>query len=256
MSTALIADDEPLLAQNLAERLAALWPELQIVAVVKNGHEASAELNRLQPDLAFLDIRMPGLNGLQVAGTLRHTRVVFVTAFDEYAVAAFENNAIDYLLKPVSDARLAQCIAKLQRSQAAANSATLDLPQLLQQLLEKQGQAQGQPAAPSYLSWLTTGLGDTTRLVACDEVLYFQANEKYTEIVTATERHLIRTSLKELLPQLNPQRFAQIHRGYIVCLSAIARIDRDLLGRQRIHLKGSAEILPLSRSHAAQFKQM
>ncbi|WP_373974874.1 LytTR family DNA-binding domain-containing protein [Chitinibacter sp. SCUT-21] len=248
MTRALIADDEPLLAQALAERLKQLWPELEIVAIAKNGVEASAELNRLQPDLAFLDIQMPGLTGLQVASSLHNTRVVFVTAYDEYAVAAFENNAIDYLLKPVSDTRLAQCVSKLQRSVASAAPA-LDLASLLQQV-------QRLSNAPSYLSWLTTGLGETTRLVSCDEVLYFQANEKYTEIITATERHLIRTSLKELLPQLNPQRFAQIHRAYIVCLPAIAKIDRDLLGRQRVHLKGSDEVLPLSRSHAAQFKQM
>jgi DNA-binding LytR/AlgR family response regulator len=186
---------------------------------------------------------MPGLSGLQVAGALHNTRVVFVTAYDEYAVAAFENNAVDYLLKPVSDARLAQCIAKLQRSTAASKP---DLNALLQQFNQQ----------PNYLSWLTTGLGDTTRLVACDEVIYFQANDKYTEIVTAHERHLIRTSLKELLPQLNPQRFAQIHRSYLVSLPAIARIERDLLGRQRIILKSSADVLPLSRSHAGQFKQM
>lgn len=246
MPTALIADDEPLLAQTLSERLHALWPDLQIVAIAKNGVEASAELNRLQPDLAFLDIRMPGLSGLQVAGTLQRTRVVFVTAYDEYAVAAFENNAIDYLLKPVSEARLAQCVAKLQRS--LSQPAALDLVGLLAQL--------GHSAKPAYLSWLTTGLGDTTRLVACDEVIYFQANEKYTEIITAHERHLIRTPLKELLPQLDPQRFAQIHRAYIVCLPAIAKIERDLLGRQRIVLKNSPDVLPLSRSHTAQFKQM
>lgn len=246
MTTALIADDEPLLAQNLAERLQLLWPQLQIVAVAKNGIEASAELNRLQPELAFLDIRMPGLSGLQVAGAIQNTRVVFVTAYDEYAVAAFENNAVDYLLKPVSDARLAQCVTKLQRNLASRPS--LDLAGLLQQL--------GSSSAPSYLSWLTTGLGDTTRLIACDEVIYFQANEKYTEIVTRHERHLIRTSLKDLLPQLDPQRFAQVHRGYIVSLPAIAKIDRDLLGRQRIHLKDCDAIIPLSRSHAPQFKQM
>ncbi|QLG88069.1 response regulator transcription factor [Chitinibacter bivalviorum] len=247
MTTALIADDEPLLAQALAERLQTLWPQLDIVAIAKNGLEASAEINRLQPDLAFLDIRMPGMTGLQVAGALQNTRVVFVTAFDEYAVAAFENNAVDYLLKPVSDLRLAQCVAKLQRTQAKVP----DLSTLLQQLNQRQAVSSTQ-----YLTWLTTGLADTTRLVSCDEVIYFQACEKYTEIITATERHLIRTSLKELLPQLNPQRFAQIHRSYIVCLSQIDKIDRDLLGRQRIHLKLKADILPLSRSHAGQFKQM
>ncbi|WP_273432727.1 LytTR family DNA-binding domain-containing protein [Chitinibacter tainanensis] len=247
---ALIADDEPLLAQALAERLQQLWPALQIIGIARNGLEASAILASQQPELAFLDIRMPGLSGLQVAGTQQHTRIVFVTAYDEYAVAAFEHNAVDYLLKPVSDERLAQCVAKLQRSQArpaALDPATLDLSQLLRQL---------SPAAPTYLHWLTTGLAETTRLVACEEVLYFQANEKYTEIITAHERHLIRTSLKELLPQLDPSRFAQIHRSYIVSLPAILKIDRDLLGRQRVHLKAVSEPLPLSRSHAGQFKQM
>jgi DNA-binding LytR/AlgR family response regulator len=242
MPTALIADDEPLLAASLAERLQALWPELQIVAVVKNGLEAVAEINCKQPDFVFLDIRMPGLNGLQVASTLHHARVVFVTAFDEYAISAFENAALDYLLKPVGDERLAQCVARLQRE----NKPSVDFGALISRLQKE----------PPGLAWLTVGLGDVTRLVAVDEVLFFQSADKYTEVVTTHERHLIRTSLKELLPQLNPKSFAQVHRAYIVNLHVVMRIERDLLGRQKIELKNSSHSLPLSRSFAAQFRQM
>ncbi|QZA79275.1 LytTR family DNA-binding domain-containing protein [Deefgea tanakiae] len=244
MPTALIADDEPLLMAALSERIRALWPELDIVASAKNGIEALSLLSELQPDFAFLDIRMPGLTGLQVAENVRNTRVIFVTAFDEYALAAFAACAIDYLLKPVSNERLAQCISRLQREAAPKP----DWPRLSRELTS--------PIQPSYLQWLTASLGDTTRLIAIDEVRYFQATEKYTEVVTLQGRFLIRTSLKELLPQLNPQRFLQIHRSYIVCLPTIDRIEKDILGRQTIYLKDSTTALPLSRSHAAQFKQM
>ncbi len=242
MPTALIADDEPLLASSLAERLQVLWPDLNIVSVVKNGLEAVSELNRLSPDFAFLDIRMPGLSGLQVASNLRDTRVVFVTAFDEYAISAFDNAALDYLLKPVSDDRLLQCVTRLQRERKPQ----FDFNALLSSIQKE--------AAP--LAWLTVGLGDVTRLVAVDEVLFFQSADKYTEVVTLHERHLIRTPLKELLPQLNAKSFAQVHRAYIVNLHVVSRIERDILGRQRIELKDSQHTLPLSRSFAAQFRQM
>ncbi|HEY4210220.1 MAG TPA: LytTR family DNA-binding domain-containing protein [Steroidobacteraceae bacterium] len=241
--TALIADDEPNLARDLAQRLRSLWSDLQIVAVVPNGIEAVAELNRLRPQFAFLDIRMPGLNGLEAARAAGGTRVVFVTAHDEYAVAAFEAAAADYLLKPVSDARLAQCVARLQREAAAP----IDLQKLMTTL-----------ATPTrdYLAWLTVGLANTTRLVASKSVLYFQSTEKYTEVITVHERHLIRTPLKELLPSLDPQDFAQIHRGTIVNLGAIERMERDVLGRCLVHLKDHKDILPVSRTFAGRFKQM
>ncbi len=241
--TALIADDEPNLARDLAQRLRSLWSDLEIVAVVPNGIEAVAELNRLRPQFAFLDIRMPGLNGLEAARAASGTRIVFVTAHDEYAVAAFEAAAADYLLKPVSDARLAQCVARLQREAAAP----IDLQKLLTTL-----------AAPTrdYLAWLTVGLANTTRLVASKSVLYFQSTEKYTEVITAHERHLIRTPLKELMLSLDPQDFAQIHRGTIVNLGSIERVERDVLGRCLVHLKDHADVLPVSRTFAARFKQM
>lgn len=243
MPTALIADDEPHLSKDLAERLQQLWPALRIAAIVPDGISAVAALGSLQPDFAFLDIRMPGLDGLQVAQAVRDTRVVFVTAHDEYALSAFDAAAVDYLLKPVSDARLAQCVTRLQNESKPA----VDLAALASQL--------ARPAS-SRLSWLTVHLAESTRLVAISEVLYFQSMDKYTEVATANERHLIRTSLKDLLPQLDPDRFAQIHRGYIVNLTAVARIEHDMLGRLRVHLKERADVLPVSRSFAARFKQM
>lgn len=242
VATAIVADDEPNLAQDLAQRLQQLWSGLEIVAVVLNGIQAVAELNRLRPQYAFLDIRMPGLSGLEAARAATGTRVVFVTAYDEYAVAAFEAAAVDYLLKPVSDARLAQCVARLQREA----SPPIDL-----QLMAKIARPQRE-----YLSWLTTGLANTTRLVAAKSVLYFQSTEKYTELVTLHERHLIRTPLKELLESLDPRDFAQIHRRTIVNLGAIERMERDVLGRCLVHLKDHADVLPVSRTFAGRFKQM
>jgi DNA-binding LytR/AlgR family response regulator len=242
-ATALVADDEPMLAEDLARRLRQLWSELEIVAIVPNGLEAVAELNRLRPQYAFLDIRMPGLSGLEAARAATGTRVVFVTAHDEYAVAAFEAAAADYLLKPVSDARLAQCVARLQRDAAPS----MDIRKLLASV--------GTPQR-EYLAWVTAGLANTTRLVAVKSVLYFQSTEKYTEVVTAHERHLIRTPLKELLDSMDPRDFAQIHRGIIVNLSAIERVERDVLGRCLVHLRDHPDVLPVSRTFAGRFRQM
>ncbi|SMC21816.1 two component transcriptional regulator, LytTR family [Andreprevotia lacus DSM 23236] len=245
MPTALIADDEPLLLEEIASQLAQLWPELRIVAQARNGAEALAALNREQPDYAFLDIRMPGLTGLDVARNAPgRTRVVFVTAYDAYALAAFDASAVDYLLKPLETGRLAACIAKLQRS-----STVPDWQQALQQ-------AQQQPAEHKALDWLTVGLADTTRLVAIGEVIYFESNDKYTEVVTRHERHLMRTPLKALLPQLPEGRFAQIHRSVIVSLPAVDRIERDLLGRLRLFLREREESFVISRTFAGQFRQM
>jgi DNA-binding LytR/AlgR family response regulator len=243
MPTAIIADDEPKLAQDLARRLKHLWNGLEITAILANGLQVVAELNRLRPQYAFLDIRMPGLSGLEAAGAANGTRVVFVTAHDEYAVAAFEAAAADYLLKPVSDVRLAQCVARLQREAAPP----IDLHKLIASLASP---------ARAYLSWLTVGLAQTTRLIAVKSVLYLRSTEKYTEVVTAHERHLIRTPLKELLQSLDPTDFAQIHRGTIVNLAAIERLERDVLGRCLVHLRDHVDVLPVSRTFADRFKQM
>jgi DNA-binding LytR/AlgR family response regulator len=244
MTSAIIADDEPRLAQDLAERLKLLWPSLDIAAVVGNGIAAASAIAEHQPTYAFLDIRMPGLDGVQVARLAGQTRIVFVTAHGEYAVSAFDAAAVDYLLKPVNDARLTQCVARLQQQQETR----LDLSALSALL--------AQPSTAAKLEWLTVRLADTTRLVAVDEVLYFRASDKYTEAVTASERHLVRTPLKELLEQLNSQRFAQIHRGIIVNLASVERIERDALGRTQIHLRNHTDVLPLGRSFAERFRQM
>lgn len=243
MPTALIADDEPNLSAELASRLTHFWPELQIVAMPGNGVDALAQLNDKRPDFAFLDIRMPGIDGLRVAQLAPDVRVVFVTAYDAHAVEAFETSAIDYLLKPVTDERLLRCIARLQQQGGGTHS--------------RAGEAGvGMPKETTPIRWLTVGVRETTKLVSIDDILFFQATDKYTEAVTRDYRHLIRTPLKELLPRLESTRFAQVHRGVIVAYLAIDRIERDLLGRLRIHLVGHEAVLPVSRAFAGQFKQM
>ncbi|KND57499.1 Response regulator of the LytR/AlgR family [Candidatus Burkholderia verschuerenii] len=246
MPTALIADDEPNLSAELAVRLSALWPELEIIGMQRNGVDALAELNAKRPDFAFLDIRMPGIDGLKIASLVPHVHIVFVTSYYEYAVQAFDQSAIDYLLKPVTDDRLLRCIVKLQRGGPAPTTTAL-----LENAEEQRD------AAP--IRWITVGLRDTTRLVSVEEVLYFlyfQAADKYTEVVTASERHVIRTPLKEMLQRLDTERFAQVHRGVIVAYAAIDHIERDLLSRQRIYLRRSGDVLPVSRACAGLFKQM
>ena len=242
MPSALIADDEPNLSAELASRLSRFWPELQIVAMPRDGVDALAQINERRPDFAFLDIRMPGIDGLKVAQLASEVRVVFVTAYDAHAVEAFEASAVDYLLKPVTDERLLRCIARLQRHGAS----TADAGAVASALQRE--------AAP--IRWLTVGIKETTKLVSIDDVLFFQATDKYTEAVTSEHRHLIRTPLKELLLRLDGERFAQVHRGVIVSYAAIDRIERDLLGRMRIHLIGHDAVLPVSRAYGGLFKQM
>jgi DNA-binding LytR/AlgR family response regulator len=244
MNTILIADDEPQLAQDLARRLKRCWSDVEIVAVVNNGLQAAAELRRLNPQYAFLDIRMPGLSGLEVAAAAETTRIVFVTAYEEYAVAAFEAAAVDYLVKPVSNARLAQCVLKLQHSAAPRS----DLGAVLKEL--------EQAKQPGHLAWVHTGAGNTTRVLSVAEILYFQSGDKYTEVVTAEGRHVIRTSLKELLRRLDPEQFAQIHRSTLVNLHFVAKLERDVLGRAILHLKNHPNVLPVGRAYVSRFRQM
>lgn len=243
---ALIAEDEPHLAADLARRLARLWPQLEIAAVVHDGLAARAALAELAPDVAFLDIRMPGLSGLEVArGAPAGCRVVFVTAYDEHAVAAFDAAAADYLLKPVADARLEQCIARLR---AAPPSDSGDLLARVQALL---------PALPNPpLRWLRAQVGQAMHLVAVAEVCYFQAGDKYTSAVTREGEFLLRTPIKELLPQLDPAQFWQVHRGTLVNVGQIAAARRDLLGRFSLTLRDRPETLAVSRSYAHLFRQM
>ena len=244
---ALIAEDETHLADDLVRRLARLWPELNIVGVVQDGLAARQALIELAPDIAFLDIRMPGLSGLDAAKSAPPAcRVVFVTAHDEHAVAAFEQAAADYLLKPVSDARLEKCITRLQQATPPQTDALLAQ---LQNLL-------GTAAKPEPLRWLRAQVGQDIRLIAVADVCFFQATDKYTSVVTRDGEFLLRTPLKELAAQLDPELFWQIHRGTLVNAQQIKAARRDLLGRFALTLRDRPETLSVSRSYAHLFRQM
>ncbi|MEQ8858660.1 MAG: LytTR family DNA-binding domain-containing protein [Pseudomonadales bacterium] len=244
MPKALLVDDEPNLSRHLATKLGRLWPELDIVGLAGNGRQALELTAAHAPDIVFLDIRMPGLSGLDVAERLPPgTRVVFVTAYDEYAVQAFEAAAVDYLLKPVQDARLA---ATVQRLQAAAP--VEDLTRLLGALR--------QAAHRPYLQWVRAGRGDAVTLVPVSAIVYFRADNKYTSVLTANDEHVIRMSISELENLLDPDRFWRIHRSVIVAAEQIAEARRDFRGRFEVRLRSRAETLRASRSYAFRFKQM
>jgi len=253
MATALIADDEPHLAAYLQGLLAKAWPELQILAVAKNGLEAAERIAALRPDFAFLDIKMPGLTGLEVAqGVEGATRVVFVTAFDEFAVAAFEQQALDYVLKPVKVERLARTIERLKAAAAAPPPADdARLATALQRLL----------AAPSAgttapLRYVRASQGELVHQIDVAEVLFFHADDKYTCVRTASGEHLIRTTITELAAQLDPARFQQIHRSTIVNLDHLAGTRRDELSRLFVRVRGQGAELPVSRAYVHLFKAM
>ena len=252
MPTALIADDEPHLAQYLREQLAALWPALDIVAMARNGVEAAAQIEALNPDLAFLDIRMPGLTGLEVAqGIEGATRVVFVTAFDAHALEAFDQAALDYVLKPVSRERLTRTVARLQQALQPAQAVDdARLAAVLQRLLPA-AQHAGAP-----LRWIRASAGELTHQIAVDDVLFFHADEKYTCVQTATAEHLIRTPITELVQQLDPAQFWQIHRSTIVNLRFLAGTRRDESSRLLVRLQGWRDELPVSRAYVHLFKAM
>lgn len=261
---ALIAEDEPLLAEGLKTALALAWPELQVIALAGNGIEALRLAEAERPDLVFLDIRMPGLTGLEVAAELADRlnegepvpRIVFVTAYDEYAVKAFDLAAVDYLLKPVSAERLARAVERLQAQLAAPKE---DLDQLVSRLQKVIGAALGSAGMASGsepLKVIRAAVGNTVRMIPVDEVCYFKAADKYTSVVTRDAEVLIRTPLKELLAQLPQDRFSQIHRGTVVNLAEVAAAVRDDTGRYALRLKQRKETLPVSRVFADQFRQM
>ncbi|MGK5027917.1 LytR/AlgR family response regulator transcription factor [Janthinobacterium sp. RB2R34] len=241
---AVIIEDEPLLRAELRDQLQLLWPELQIAGEAADGVAALALIDAQQPEIVFLDIQMPGLNGLEVAAHLPpHCQVVFVTAYAQHALAAFDAGAIDYLLKPLSGGRLLQTIRRLQ---ARGSAAAPPSPALLQQVL----------AAPcAYLKWIKASTGNILRLILVDEIDYFQSEGKYTRVVSRGGEGLIRLSLKELLLQLNPAQFAQVHRSSIVNLHAVERIDKDGTA-MAIRLKGGRGTLAVSEAYARQFRQM
>ena len=254
MTTALIADDEPHLARALQAQLATLWPALDVVAVARHGAEAAERIAALEPELAFLDIQMPGLTGLQVAqGIECLTRVVFVTAFDEYAVQAFEQEAIDYVLKPVKAERLQRTIERIQRALAQPDPAADDtrLLSALQRLLPA-------AAAPGQerLRWVRASQGELTRQIAVDDVHFFHADDKYTCVRTAAAEHLIRTPIAELAAQLDPAQFWQVHRSTIVNLAHLEGTRRDEASRLFVRMRGHAQELPVSRAYVHLFKAM
>lgn len=260
MSTCLIADDEPHLARALAAELGRLWPALQIVHTARNGVEAAERIAALQPDVAFLDIQMPGLTGLEVAqGIEGRTRVVFVTAYDEYAVQAFENEALDYVLKPVSAERLQRTVERVQRALAApagGEAGGEDSQRLLAALQRLMPGAATGGSAPPRLRWVRASAGDITHQVAVEDVLFFRADDKYTCVHTATAEHLIRTSITELTQQLDPEQFVQVHRSTVVNLAFLAGTRRDETSRLFLRIKGHAHELPVSRAYVHLFKAM
>lgn len=257
MITALIAEDEPILAATLAAALQRQWPELSIVANCANGIEALAQAAALQPQVLFLDIKMPGKSGLDVAeeladtwsGTAPFPQIVFVTAYDEYAVQAFDREAADYVLKPVSDERLARTVARLRQRLQEKPAGGLES-------LAAQLRALGVPMAAQRLSVIRAAVGNQVRMVPVSDVVYFEAADKYVNVVTADSEVLIRMSLRELLPQLDEQQFWQVHRGTIVNASCVLSAVRDESGKMSLALRGRTEKLRVSPLYAHLFRQM
>ena len=263
---ALIADDERLLREQLRTRLGQVWPELDICGLARDGLEAVRMAEELRPDVVFLDIRMPGMTGIEAAREIValdnwQGQLVFVTAYDEYAITAFEQGALDYLLKPVEPPRLEVTKARvLQRLQGrtVVESAAIDTTPagtgaLMQTLLTLQRQLTAQQDTPR-LRWLQCSSGQTTRMVAVDDILFFRSDEKYTRVQTREQEFLIRTPIRELVPQLDEQQFWQIHRSTIVNLAEIAAVHRDETGKQRVSMKHHTERLEVSRSFSQLFK--
>jgi DNA-binding LytR/AlgR family response regulator len=249
---AIIADDEAQLRIYLKSKLFELWPELRICGEAENGIEALDLIESLRPAIAFLDIRMPGLSGLEVAQKVgADCRVVFITAFDQYAIEAFENEAVDYLLKPVTAKRLAKTINRLKK-QISEISPPIDFSGTMDRLLAalKDKQSIG------YLKWIKVRHGEEIRLISIDEVCYFKAEDKYTLVRTLENESLIKKSIRQLAEELDPEQFWRIHRGSIINANRIAGVHRSFAGRHIVKLKGLPETLTVSRSYAHLFKQM
>jgi DNA-binding LytR/AlgR family response regulator len=253
MTSALIADDEPLLARHMQQQLLQLWPGLVILPVVSNGLEAAASIAAHAPDLAFLDIQMPGMSGLEVAqGIEGATRVVFVTAYDMHAVEAFEHAAIDYLLKPLRTERLARTLDRIRAAIAAPLHARHDdtaLVQALRQLMQP-------VAVGARLRYVRAAKGGLVHNIPVDDVLFFQADDKYTVVQTAADEYLIRSPVAELQARLDPEQFWQVHRATIVNLVHLAGTRRDDASRLYVRLRGHAAELPVSRAYVPLFQAM
>ncbi|WP_372527771.1 LytR/AlgR family response regulator transcription factor [Piscinibacter sp.] len=253
--TALIADDEPLLRERLRQHLARLWPELEIVAEARNGREAVELFDLHLPQVVFLDVHMPGQNGIDAARSVaRRAQIVFVTAYEQYAVQAFEQGALDYLVKPFDESRLADTVQRLRErlAQPTAPQATA-LDAVIEQLSAELRQRN---AAPGFLQWIKASVGTSVRLIPVEQVAYLRADEKYTLVVWEGGEALIRKSIRELADELDPQRFAQVHRSVIVNLRQVAQVNRGPNETAEIVLLGRKELLPVSRSFVHLFRQM
>ncbi|KQC11385.1 MAG: hypothetical protein APR62_09950 [Smithella sp. SDB] len=252
---AVIAYDEKELRTYLKKMLAEVWPQLEICGEAANGKETLKMIDTVAPHIAFLDIKMPGISGLEVAKNIAGIcRIVFITAFDQYAVEAFEREAVDYLVKPVTKERLLQTVNRLKKQLQSSPEPPVDLAEMIKQLLTSlQSNAN---AGLRYLQWIKTQHKENVRLISVEEVDYFQAGDKYTLVITAEGESLIKKSIKELSQELDPQKFWQIHRGTIVNVSKIETIGRSLTGRGILKLKNRTDALTVSRQYLHLFKQM
>ena len=249
--SAVVADDERLMRDQLIGRLKEAWPELVIVAEAANGHEAIAAVQAHDPDIVFLDISMPGMDGIEAARALAGSvHIVFVTAYDQHAVTAFEQGAIDYVLKPADPARLAITCQRLRERMTRPADPMDDL---LSKLSARLG---GGTAKRDYLRWVQASVGPNLRMIPTTDILFFRAEDKYTRVQTATFEALIRKPIKELIDELDPAEFWQIHRSTVVRVEAVEQVSRNLRGNQVVHVKGSPEKLEVSRSFTHLFKQM
>lgn len=245
---AVVAEDEPLIRQEICDTLAQLWPELSVLAEVGDGGAALAALERFSPAVFFLDIQMPGLDGLEVAQRLNgRAHVVFVTAFDRYAVAAFEQGALDYVLKPISAARMQLTVQRLRARLSEPPADLSRIAGLLRQLA---------PAPSKYLQWLTVPHGAELRVLAVAEISYLRADTKYTAVVTPHGSFLMHSSLQQMRERLDPQLFWQIHRSVVVNVGAIDTIYRSFRGTLEVKLKGRDELLPVSAAHVHRFREL
>lgn len=251
---AIIADDEKELRTYLKRMLAETWPQLEVCGEASNGKEALKMIDALAPHIAFLDIQMPGLSGLDVAKNIASVcRIVFITAYDQYAVEAFEREAVDYLVKPVTKERLLQTINRLKKQLQSSPEPPADLARMIEQVLAN---LKENKKTDPYLHWIKTQHKESVRLIPVEEVDYFQAGDKYTLVKTARGEALIKKSIRELSEELDPQKFWQIHRGTIVNVSKIENVGRSFTGRGILSFKNRPETLTVSRQYLHLFKQM
>lgn len=255
--TALIADDEPLLREHLAAHLARQWPELDLVAQARNGREAVELFEQMRPDVVFLDVHMPGCSGVDAARAIGPlAQIVFVTAFEQYAVQAFEQGAIDYVVKPLDETRLAATVLRLKERLADRAARNVDNAQLDSALDQLARRLSRHPATQPRLQWIRASVGNTVKLIPVEQIAYLRSDEKYTLVVWDGGEALIRKPIRELIDELDPEHFAQVHRSVIVNLKQVSQVIRGANETAEVHLRGRSVTLPVSRSYLHLFRQM